>query len=92
MPSRRSSYSRKLVRVYLRSEDSVHNRRRHYLVSLQCDLWGQLLVVRQWGRIGAAGWQGRRSEVVREEAEGARILQETLKRRRQYGYEVAEEG
>lgn len=80
------------MRVYLRSEDSAHNRRRHYLVSLQCDLWGQLVVVKQWGRIGAPRWQGSQSVVVPGEAEGARIVQETLKRRQWHGYEAVGEG
>lgn len=80
------------MRVYLRSEDPAHNRRRHYLISLTRDLWGRLSVVKQWGRIGAAGWQGSQSVVVPGEAEGTKVVQETLKRRRQHGYEVVGEG
>ena len=80
------------MHVYLRSEDPTQNRRRHYLVSLQRDLWGRLVVIKQWGRIGAAGWQRIRNVVVGEEVEGARIVQETLKRRCQHGYEVVGEG
>ncbi len=76
------------MHVYLRSEDPAHNRRRHYLVSLQRNLWGQLVVIKQWGRIGAPGWQGSHSVEVTGLLEGAKAVQETLKRRCWNGYEV----
>jgi predicted DNA-binding WGR domain protein len=79
------------VIVYLRSEDPAHNRHRYYLVSVQRDLWGGLVVVKQWGRIGAPGWQGGRSVEVPGPLEGAKVVQETLKRRRQHRYGVVRE-
>ena len=77
--------------VYLRSEDPAHNRRRHYLGTLQRDLWGDLVVVKRWGRIGATGWQGEQTVAVNGEAEGAKVVRETLKRRRGRGYDVVGE-
>jgi hypothetical protein len=49
-------------------------------------------VVKQWGRIGAAGWQGGRTVEVAGEAEEIEVVQETLKRRQQHGYKIAGEG
>lgn len=75
---------------YLRSLDPKHNRRRHYLLGLQRDLWGNLVVVRRWGRIGAPGWQGNRVTAVTGLEEAERIVESTLRRRRQHGYAIVE--
>ena len=59
--------------VNLRSEDPARNRHRHYLVSLQRDLWGELVVVKRWGRVGAPGWQNGQTITVAGEDEGAGV-------------------
>lgn len=71
---------------YFQSVDAQRDRRRHYLVTLQRDLWGELVVVRQWGRIGAADWQGILCNPVSNQAEAAKIIRATINRRRQHGY------
>jgi predicted DNA-binding WGR domain protein len=77
---------------YFRHTDPKRNRRRHYLLSLQRDIFGQLVVLRQWGRIGAPGWQGRRVSPVATVQDAARIVKETCDRRRWHGYDVVDPG
>lgn len=76
--------------LYFRNIDPKKNRRRHYLLTLQQDLLGQLVVVRRWGRIGAPGWQGCQTHLVDDDQEAGRLIRETLNRRRRHGYSVVE--
>jgi len=71
---------------YLQSVDRQKNRRRHYLVTLQHDLWGQLVVVKWWGRIGVPAWQGGQTIPVADLLEASKIIAQTLQRRRHHGY------
>lgn len=41
--------------VELHRIDPTHNMRRFYRLDMQPDLFGGVLLVRQWGRIGAEG-------------------------------------
>jgi len=41
--------------VHLRRIDPARNMRRFYRLDMQPDLFGGVLLVRQWGRIGARG-------------------------------------
>ncbi len=76
--------------LYFRCIDLEHNRRRHYLLMLQRDLLGRLVLVRRWGRIGAPGWQGSQTRLVNDDREAGRIIRDTLNRRRRHGYRVVE--
>ena len=76
--------------LYFRNIDPEKNRRRHYLLTLQQDLLGQLVVVRRWGRIGASGWQGCQTHLVHDDQEASRLIRETLNRRRRHGYCIVE--
>ncbi len=78
--------------VYLIARDPAKNRHRHYLVSVQRDLWGNLVVLKYWGRVGAAGWQGQQSIAVTGGEDAERCVRETLQRRRWHGYQIVEEG
>ncbi len=77
-----------LTLVYLQSCDPAQNRHRHYLVCVQRDLWGNMVVVKRWGRIGAAGWQGEQVISAASGEEAEQRVQKTLQRRRWHGYEV----
>ena len=41
--------------IHLRCIDAAANKRRFYGLSVERDLFGQWLLVREWGRIGGAG-------------------------------------
>ncbi|TPK72104.1 WGR domain-containing protein [Mesorhizobium sp. B2-3-3] len=43
--------------VFLRRTDAARNMARYYVLSLQPTLFGEVSVVRQWGRIGTRGRQ-----------------------------------
>lgn len=74
---------------YFRSVDPERNRRRHYLLMVQRDLWGRLVVVRRWGRIGQPDWQGEQILTVDKPEDVDRVIKETLDRRRWHGYTPA---
>jgi hypothetical protein len=44
-----------MTAVHLRRVDSARNMSRFYRLDIQPDLFGGVLLVKQWGRIGAAG-------------------------------------
>ena len=77
------------MHYYLRSIAPEHNRWRHYLLTVQQDLEGRLVVVRYWGRIGSA-WQGQQVTPAAGPQEATQLVQEILTRRRQHGYKIAE--
>lgn len=45
------------IELYLRRVDAVRNMARHYSLSLEPTLFGELAIVRTWGRIGTHGQQ-----------------------------------
>ncbi len=68
----------------------VHpEKRRYYRVSLDRDLFGDLVLVRAWGGLGSNLGQVRQT-VVGSEEEGERLLRGIERRRRQRGYVVVE--
>ena len=44
-----------MIAVHLRRIDDARNMRRFYRLDLQPDLFGGVLLVKQWGRIGTCG-------------------------------------
>jgi predicted DNA-binding WGR domain protein len=70
--------------VHLRRIDPTRNLRRFYLLDVQCDLFGSVLLIKAWGRIGAHG------RIVAEpfdsEALAANALQLQADRKRKRGY------
>jgi predicted DNA-binding WGR domain protein len=70
--------------VHLRRVDPTRNMRRFYRLDVQPDLFGGVLLVREWGRIGA---QGRMvAEPYESEALAAVALQRQAERKRRRGY------
>ncbi len=70
--------------VHLRHIDQSRNLRRFYLLDVQRDLFGSVLLVKAWGRIGAHG------RIVAEpfdsDALAANALQLQADRKRKRGY------
>ena len=74
--------------LYFRNIDPEKNRRRHYLLTVQRDLLGHLVVTRHWGRLGASSWQGSLTTLVETPTAAAVLVHQVLQRRRQHGYEL----
>jgi len=70
--------------VHLRRIDEARNMRRFYRLDIQPDLFGGVLLMKEWGRIGARG------RIVAErydsEALAADALQRQAERKRRRGY------
>ena len=73
---------------YFRHVDPERNRYRHYLLTIERDLLGQLVVVRRWGRIGAPGWHRIQVTFVHSLEEANEIVREVINRRRWHGYRI----
>ena len=70
--------------VHLRRIDDARNMRRFYRLDLQPDLFGGVLLVRQWGRIGTRGRIV--DESYQSEALAADAMQKHADRKRRRGY------
>jgi predicted DNA-binding WGR domain protein len=70
--------------VHLRRIDDARNMRRFYRLDMQPDLFGGVLLVKQWGRIGTCG------RIVDEsygsEARAADAMRKQAERKRRRGY------
>ena len=78
--------------LYFRNIDPEKNRCRHYLLTVQRDLLGYLVVIRRWGRLGAPGWQGSQTTPVETPAAAAALVRRVVQRRRQHGYRIIDIG
>jgi predicted DNA-binding WGR domain protein len=74
--------------IHLRRIDATRNMRRFYELALQPTLFGDVALVRNWGRIGSSGQS--MIETFNEEEEAARTFVRLMaaKRRRGYGYSL----
>ena len=70
--------------VHLRRIDPTRNLRRFYLLDVQYDLFGSVLLIKAWGRIGAHGRLV--AEPFDSEALAAKALQLQADRKRKRGY------
>lgn len=70
--------------LYCQRIDASKNMARYYALSIQPTLFGEVAVVRAWGRIGKRG--GEKSEVFPTEREAASRFLELVRRKRQKGY------
>jgi predicted DNA-binding WGR domain protein len=75
--------------LHLRRIDPAHNMRRFYALSTQPTLFGELSLIRNWGRIGTSGKTMVQTFDGSAEAIEAFVRLERAKRRR--GYAVADE-
>jgi len=70
--------------LYLRRVDESRNMRRFYRLCLQPTLFGEVMLVRNWGRIGTNGRVKFATFEAAEDAEEMRDRIELSKRRRGY--------
>ena len=70
--------------IYLTKVDSVRDMSRFYTLDIQMTLFGEWVLIREWGRIGQAG-QTRRCYYA-EQDDVAVALSIALRRRRKRGY------
>ena len=71
--------------VHLVRIDPARNMRRFYRLDVQPDLFGGVILVKQWGRIGAHGRMV--GEWHMTEAEAVAALQRQAERKRRRGYQ-----
>ncbi|WP_105422330.1 MULTISPECIES: WGR domain-containing protein [Neorhizobium] len=71
-------------RLYCQRIDATKNMARYYALSMQPTLFGEIAVVRRWGRIGSRG--GEKTEVFATEREAAMHFLDLARRERQKGY------
>ncbi|WP_331375343.1 WGR domain-containing protein [Sinorhizobium chiapasense] len=71
-------------KLYCQRVDASRNMARYYMVSIETTLFGEVAVVRFWGRIGRRG--GEKSEVFSTERDAASHFLELVRRKRQKGY------
>ena len=73
-----------MTAVHLRRIDATRNMRRFYRLDVQPDLFGGVLLVKEWGRIGARGRMV--AESYDSAALAAHALQRHADRKRRRGY------
>jgi predicted DNA-binding WGR domain protein len=73
-----------MTALHLRRIEARRNMQRFYLFDVQPDLFGGVLLVKQWGRIGARGRIV--DESYQTEAIAADALQKQAERKRRRGY------
>jgi predicted DNA-binding WGR domain protein len=73
-----------MTTVHLRRVDPARNMRRFYRLDVQPDLSGGVLLMKEWGRIGARGRMV--AERYDSEALAADAMQRQAERKRQRGY------
>ena len=76
--------------VRLEKIDLAKNQRRFYTVTILCDLFGEWVLAREWGRIGSRGGQ-RRSEWFASPEEAEAVLAK-IKRQKEGSICVANQG
>lgn len=65
--------------------DSAKRMHRFYRLDVQCDLFGQWCLMREWGRIGSTGQTRSRPFSTEPQAHAALQRQRRVKERRGYG-------
>ncbi|CAN7625459.1 WGR domain-containing protein [Pararhizobium sp. LjRoot238] len=71
-------------KFYCQRIDASRNMARYYMLSIEATLFGEIAVVRAWGRIGRRG--GEKSDVFSTEQEAAWHFLELVRKKRQRGY------
>lgn len=79
-----------MTAVHLRRIDKARNMRRFYLIDVQPDLFGGVLLVKEYGRIGTRGRLV--DESYDNEALAVDAMQRQAERKRRRGYAEEEEG
>lgn len=64
--------------------DQAKNFRRYYVVAVEIDLFGQVVLTRTWGRIGSCGGIKTTRHATWREAEAAALAENVRRARRGY--------
>lgn len=70
--------------LYIERRDAAKNMARFYAMSIQETLFGQVCLVRRWGRIGTRGQTMQHS--FEREGEAVRLFLDLLQQKRKKGY------
>ena len=70
--------------IYIERRDAARNMARFYILTIRPTLFGEIQLVRYWGRIGARGQ--RLSHVFTRELDAVRLFLDLLRRKRKRGY------
>ena len=70
--------------LYCQRIDETQNMARYYTLSIQPTLFGEIAVMRSWGRIGKAG--GEKSELFSSEEQAISHFLDIARRKRRRGY------
>lgn len=73
--------------LYCQRIDANRNMARYYALAIRPTLFGEIAVVRSWGRIGKAG--GEMTEVFGNEKDAISRFLELLLKKRKRGYQLA---
>lgn len=73
--------------LYCQRIDANRNMARYYTLAIQLTLFGEIAVVRSWGRIGKAG--GEMTEVFGTEKDAISRFLELVQQKRKRGYRPA---
>ena len=71
--------------LVLRRVEPERNVARFYALMIEGDLFGRVILVRHWGRIGSKGRE--RAEVHADEGEAAQAMEKLAVTKRQRGYQ-----
>ncbi len=71
-------------RLYCHRIDATRNMARYYALSIQPSLFGEIAVMRSWGRIGKAG--GEKSEFYSTEEQAISHFLDIARKKRRRGY------
>ncbi|MEP9369960.1 WGR domain-containing protein [Xanthobacter sp. VNH20] len=70
--------------LYFERVDPGQNMARYYALSIEATLFGDVCLVRRWGRIGGRGQSKQHS--FAKEADAVRLFLDLLRQKRQRGY------
>lgn len=71
-------------RLYVERSDPSRNMARYYAMSIEPNLFGDICLLRKWGRIGTRGQM--MVHHFRREEEAVRLFLDLLRRKRKRGY------
>ncbi|PSS60006.1 WGR domain-containing protein [Ensifer sp. NM-2] len=70
--------------LYVERTDATKNMARYYCMSIELNLFGDICLLRRWGRIGSVGQT--KVHHFRGEHEAVRLFLELLQQKRKRGY------
>jgi predicted DNA-binding WGR domain protein len=77
-------------RLYVERSDPARNMARYYTMSIEKNLFGDICLLRKWGRIGTKGKM--MIHHFRQEGEAVRLFLDLLRQKRKRGYGPPQKG